>query len=123
MRFHEPSPVLLEPMGQDRLDVDHQRVALAAGLCQLLKYPGEIAQPGPAGKPVIERLDRKRILPSQPMALDPDDPAQHLAVVGSRSAQHLGKERPKSLHLSRTQPEGSLVSHAHDQREILNTLA
>lgn len=108
------------------LDLD-DCLAWPPGCAQFLKYQGEDAHPGPASKPVLQGLvgtvDRGRILPSQPIPLDVDDTAQHLAVVGSRATSRLGKERLKPLHLLPAQPEISLVSFDHDHRESLNPLA
>ena len=100
---------------------------MTARLRQFPEYSREDAHPGPAGKPVVQGLvgtvDRGRILPAKPVSLDVDDPAQHLAVVGSCAATHLGKERLKPPQLLRAQPKISLVSFIHDQRESLNPRA
>lgn len=106
--------------------VHHQRITLSAWPRQFLKYPGEDAHPGPAGEPVVQGLvgaiDCGSILPAKTVALDVDDAAQHLAIVGPGAPSHLGKEGLDAPHLPHAQPEVPCVSLGHGKRESVNML-
>lgn len=72
------------------------------------EYPRENAYPGTTGKPVAkgveETVTRGRILPSQPIVIDVDDPDEHHTVFRSFAASLVGKQRLTRQPLFGAQP-------------------
>lgn len=94
--------------------VDHQRVYLAALVCQFEKHPGEDAFLAPSLPAVVKGLGRaiggRRVPPSQPIAIDEDYATEDALVVYSGLAVGRWKEGFQTRHLRVSQPEK--IAHA-----------
>ncbi len=82
---------------------------------QTRHHPGEDAFVAPPLPTVIERLvwaiGRRGIAPSQPIAINEDNAAQHTSIIDAWFAMGLGEEGLKTRHLRIAQPEK--IRHVH----------
>lgn len=89
--------------------VHRDRLAVSARQGQGAEDAGEHPPARPAHKAVAEGLggavDRRSVLPPEPVAPDRDDPAQHPPIIHPRLAPRLGNLRPQPLNLCVCQPE------------------
>ena len=86
-------------------------IVLGAGpfASQAYHDPGEDPVIAPALPAIVEGLRRsillRRVAPSQAVAIDEDNAAQHPQIIDAWAAMALGKERAKARHLHFGQPE------------------
>lgn len=96
-------------MGFEVRRVDHDRLDIPTLGGQFGEDAGKDTQPAPAHPSVVERLGRaigrRRIPPSQPIAVDEDNPAQNLPVIHARHPVRQRKMWLEPLHLRLGQPE------------------
>jgi len=89
--------------------VDHQYIGLITLPRQFDQDTGEHTLAAPTHPSVVQRLwwaiFTRCISPTQPIAIDEDNPAQHALVIHPRLAMRLWKEGLKTLHLFVGQPE------------------
>jgi len=93
--------------------VDHQRLLLAVFGGQPGHHLSEdtlVAPPLPAiVKPLVGAILFRCISPTQPIAVDKDNSAQHTTIIDARLAMGLWKVGRKARHLRIAQPEE--ISH------------
>lgn len=89
--------------------IDHDCLRIGALGGQADHDPGEDPVVTPALPAIIKCLGRsiftRRIAPSQSIAIDEDNAAQHPQIVNSRTAMALGEVGAKARHLRFRQPE------------------
>ena len=129
--FHMPSPMVLGPMANHWLDINHHDLALSGPGGKLRHDRGEHPHPAPPRPAIVEGLARaiasRRVLPHQPIALNVDYPAQHPPphtvcrqtvaaqwVIDPRLAARLRKKRSETRDLRLRKPE----NFAHDPSPI-----
>ncbi len=109
-----PSPVVLGPLANPWLDVDHYHPGIPRLCCQFGHDSGEYAHTAPSLPAVVEglrrALGRRGVLPHQPIALNVDYPAQYSPITNPRFATGLWEERLQALNLRFRQP----AKVAHD---------
>jgi hypothetical protein len=95
--------------------VDHHGLLFAVVGSQTCHHLGEDAFVAPPLPTVIERLvwaiGRRGIAPSQPIAINEDNAAQHTSIINAWFTVGLGEERFKTRHLRIRQPEK--IRHGH----------
>ena len=100
--------------------INHDRLLVSRLGGQPGHDAGEHTHPAPALPSVVEGLGRPvfpgRVTPAQAIAIDEDYAAQDAAIIDTRLAMALGKERLKPRHLRVTQPEK--IAH---QKGLLDT--
>ena len=96
-------------MGLQIGGVDHHGPLLAVLGSQPHHHLRKDPPLAPAFPPVVERLVGAivlwRISPTQPIAIDEDNPAQNPPVIDPRLTMRLGEERGQACHLRVVQPE------------------
>ncbi len=94
---------------------EHHGLFLAMFRSQPGHYPSENVFLAPAHPSAVKRFVRAiggwSIAPTQAIAIDEDNPAQHTSIINPRLAVGLREERLKARHLRVRQPEKIRSGH------------
>ena len=115
-----PSPVVLGPMANHWLDLNHDHFGLDILPDEFLQDAGENTHPAPAKPAILEGLVRpivgRSITPAQAIAIDKYNATQHPPVINPGNPVRQGKEWLQPRHLLIRQPVKITHSTPHDAR-------